>query len=203
VHVSRLRKALGGGDIVARTPAGYRLRARPGEFDAERFERLVAAGRRALAGGQPEQAAAVLREALSLWRGPPLAELAFEYPMRRVLDIWIATRDLALLSPPPSRPAGPATSTRRSSRARPRSDAPDRRQQRGSRSAAAGIAGATVAEPAGRLAARSLASALERAGASIRHRGLAGVADPGLSRVWTTASVLSFDHTYNARSEGG
>ena len=78
VHVSRLRKALGGGDIVATTPAGYRLRVEPGELDSERFNALVATGRDALAAGEPEHAAAVLREALNLWRGPALAELAFE-----------------------------------------------------------------------------------------------------------------------------
>src|SRR5690349_11566728 len=77
VHVSRLRKALGGGDIVSTTPAGYRLRVEPGELDSERFNALVATGREALAAGEPEHAAAVLREALNLWRGPPLAELAF------------------------------------------------------------------------------------------------------------------------------
>ena len=35
------------------TPAGYRLRVRPGELDAERFARLVEDGRRALAAGEP------------------------------------------------------------------------------------------------------------------------------------------------------
>jgi WD40 repeat protein/DNA-binding SARP family transcriptional activator len=78
VHVSRLRKALGDGDVVATTPAGYCLRVRPGELDAERFEHLVEDGRRALAEGRAEHAAKVLREALVLWRGPPLAELALE-----------------------------------------------------------------------------------------------------------------------------
>ena len=78
VHVSRLRKALGDGAILTTTPAGYRLRVRPGELDADRFERLVGDGRRAAEGGQPEDAADLLREALSLWRGPPLADLAFE-----------------------------------------------------------------------------------------------------------------------------
>jgi WD40 repeat protein/DNA-binding SARP family transcriptional activator len=78
VHVSRLRKALGDGDVVTTTAAGYQLRVRAGELDAERFEQLVERGRRALAAGQAEEAAAVLREAESLWRGPPLADLAFE-----------------------------------------------------------------------------------------------------------------------------
>jgi DNA-binding SARP family transcriptional activator len=78
VHVSRLRKALGGGEIVERTAAGYRVRVSSGELDLECFERLVEDGRRAFADGQPERAAAVFREALGLWRGPPLAGLEFE-----------------------------------------------------------------------------------------------------------------------------
>jgi WD40 repeat protein/DNA-binding SARP family transcriptional activator len=78
VHVSRLRKALGDGNIVTTTPAGYRLRVQPDELDAERFERLIEDGRRALSAGRPDEAADVLREALALWRGPPLADLAFE-----------------------------------------------------------------------------------------------------------------------------
>ena len=78
VYVSRLRKALGDPEAIATTPAGYRLRVRPQELDAERFERSLEAGRSALGAGRPEQAAALLGEALGLWRGPPLAELEFE-----------------------------------------------------------------------------------------------------------------------------
>ena len=78
VHVSRLRKALGDPEAVSTTPAGYRLRVRPGELDAERFARGVAEGRRALEAGDAERAGVVLREALELWRGPALADLAFE-----------------------------------------------------------------------------------------------------------------------------
>src|SRR4051794_33968925 len=78
VYVSRLRKALGDPAAIETTPAGYRLRVRPQELDAERFEDGVEAGRRALGDGRPEQGARLLREALELWRGPPLAELEFE-----------------------------------------------------------------------------------------------------------------------------
>jgi DNA-binding SARP family transcriptional activator len=78
VHVSRLRKALGSGGRVSRTAAGYRLRVEPGELDSERFEQLTAAGRRALAGGDSQHAGALLREALELWRGPPLDDLGYE-----------------------------------------------------------------------------------------------------------------------------
>src|SRR3954462_11938093 len=78
VYVSRLRQALGDPEAIETTPAGYRLRVRPQELDAERFEDGVEAGRRALGDGRPEQGARLLREALELWRGPPLAELEFE-----------------------------------------------------------------------------------------------------------------------------
>jgi len=77
VHVSRVRKALGDPDVLVTTPAGYRLRVHPGETDAQRFEREVAAGRQALAAGRPERAADVLRDALALWRGAPLGEFAW------------------------------------------------------------------------------------------------------------------------------
>src|SRR3954464_1789374 len=76
VYVARLRKALDDPGVLATTPAGYSLRVRPGELDAERFEERVATGRDALAKGRAEEAAGELREALELWRGPPLAELA-------------------------------------------------------------------------------------------------------------------------------
>ena len=73
VYVSRLRKQLGDGRLVTRTP-GYLLRVEPSELDAARFEQLAAdAGR-----GPPAQAAELLREALSLWRAPPLADVAYE-----------------------------------------------------------------------------------------------------------------------------
>src|SRR5215218_7839429 len=77
VYVSRLRRALGAEELVATTAAGYLLAVRPGELDAERFERLVDQGRQALANGRAADAGALLRDALDLWRGAPLADLAF------------------------------------------------------------------------------------------------------------------------------
>ncbi|RQX19505.1 protein kinase [Micromonospora ureilytica] len=74
-QVSRLRQALSAEhDPVELHPAGYRLAVDPGDVDAYRFERLAEAGRRALADGDWSRAAAVLREALELWRGPALAD---------------------------------------------------------------------------------------------------------------------------------
>ncbi len=84
VYVSRLRHALEGahgngaeGVIVTRG-GGYLVRVGPGELDLSRFERLVEEGSEALADGAPERALERLREALGLWRGPPLAEFAYE-----------------------------------------------------------------------------------------------------------------------------
>ena len=72
-HVSRLRKTLGTGRIVTREP-GYLIRVGSDELDLLRFERLIAEAN----GAQPERAATLLREALGLWRGPALADLAHE-----------------------------------------------------------------------------------------------------------------------------
>lgn len=55
---------------------GYRLRIEPGELDWDRFTRAVADGRAAATAGDHRAGAARLAEALALWRGPPLADLA-------------------------------------------------------------------------------------------------------------------------------
>ena len=57
---------------------GYVLRVEPGELDADRFEQLHAEGRAAIDAGDHTAAATRLREALALWRGPPLADLSYE-----------------------------------------------------------------------------------------------------------------------------
>src|SRR5881396_528159 len=65
-YVSQLRKLLGAQRIETRSP-GYSVRVDAGELDLARFERLVQRG-------DPE----ALHEALALWRGPALADLAYE-----------------------------------------------------------------------------------------------------------------------------
>jgi DNA-binding SARP family transcriptional activator len=72
--VSRLRRVLPEPARLVASPAGYRLDA--DAVDAEEFERLAAAGHAALVGGDPARAAALLGEALALWRGPALVEVA-------------------------------------------------------------------------------------------------------------------------------
>jgi DNA-binding SARP family transcriptional activator len=71
--VSQLRKVLGP-EILETKPPGYRLRVRPGEIDLDRFRLLVEHARTQ----PPPDRARKLREALALWRGPPLADFAFE-----------------------------------------------------------------------------------------------------------------------------
>jgi DNA-binding SARP family transcriptional activator len=77
VNVSRLRKALAQDVLATRSP-GYVVRVEPDELDLHRFERLMDEGRSLLARGLAADASERLREALSLWRGPALAEFAYE-----------------------------------------------------------------------------------------------------------------------------
>ncbi len=62
--------------IVSRSP-GYLLAVPPESIDAVVFERMVGEGR-VLAGSDPEAAGRLLREALTLWRGPALADFTYE-----------------------------------------------------------------------------------------------------------------------------
>jgi predicted ATPase/class 3 adenylate cyclase/DNA-binding winged helix-turn-helix (wHTH) protein len=81
MHVSRLRKALptgAAGDLVVTRERGYVLELDPERLDSNRFEALLADARTELAASHPERALAALEEALSLWRGEPLADLAYE-----------------------------------------------------------------------------------------------------------------------------
>ena len=80
VAVSRLRRALGdgagAGAMLHTRRGGYSLELEPGQLDAAMFESLLEQGRDLLAQGDPGEASARLREALGLWRGPPLVDLA-------------------------------------------------------------------------------------------------------------------------------
>jgi DNA-binding SARP family transcriptional activator len=73
VYVSRLRKQLGNSRLATHAP-GYMLRVEASELDLARFEQLADEARRADA----RAAARKLRDALALWRGPPLADLTYE-----------------------------------------------------------------------------------------------------------------------------
>ena len=72
----RLRSAQGArARCRSYAPPGYVLDVDRERVDLHRFERLVA---QAAEGGDAEKRSSLLREALGLWRGPPLADLAFE-----------------------------------------------------------------------------------------------------------------------------
>ena len=75
--VSRLRRLLPPGRLVTTSP-GYMLRLFPAELDAAQFEQLIFEGRDALAAGAAAEAVQLLDQAISLWRGPPLADFRYE-----------------------------------------------------------------------------------------------------------------------------
>jgi class 3 adenylate cyclase/DNA-binding winged helix-turn-helix (wHTH) protein len=83
MYVSQLRKVLGDPgrrdlDVLVAQRPGYLIRVSENELDATRFAALYEAGHQALLRGEPAVASVKLREALSLWRGPALADFASE-----------------------------------------------------------------------------------------------------------------------------
>jgi WD40 repeat protein/DNA-binding SARP family transcriptional activator len=76
-QVAALRQELGRNGRLETQGRAYRLNVRPGERDVDRFEELVASGRAQLE-ADPDGAAEKLRQALELWRGPALSDLAYE-----------------------------------------------------------------------------------------------------------------------------
>jgi DNA-binding SARP family transcriptional activator len=75
VAVSRLRHALDVEGVLDTQPGGYRLHVASEQLDAARFEALHEQARELAAAGDAAGAAAGLRQALSLWRGSPLADV--------------------------------------------------------------------------------------------------------------------------------
>ena len=73
-YVSHLRKVLGHDRIQSQTP-GYRLRLDASELDTARFDALLKDAKKALP-IDPNIAVGTLDDALALWRGPALADLA-------------------------------------------------------------------------------------------------------------------------------
>ncbi|MDA0158851.1 AAA family ATPase [Solirubrobacter ginsenosidimutans] len=86
LYVSHLRKAFGEEDVIATHGRGYELRLARQDVDAGRFERLLAQG--------------AAREALRLWRGSPLADVAgepFAAPeIRRLQELHTAALEVAI-----------------------------------------------------------------------------------------------------------
>jgi DNA-binding SARP family transcriptional activator len=76
-QISELRKLLGASAIETRAP-GYVIRLAPEQLDLKRFERRTDDATRELERGAVHQAATAYAEALDLWRGLALADLAHE-----------------------------------------------------------------------------------------------------------------------------
>ena len=97
--ISQLRKALGRDAIESRGTA-YMALFEPDGLDLHVFERLARAGSVALDDGHFEQASGLLREALALWRGPALADLAdqpfLEHEAARLEEMRLLALERAL-----------------------------------------------------------------------------------------------------------
>jgi DNA-binding SARP family transcriptional activator len=78
VRIHELRKTLGHDAVLVTRAPGYLIRLQSDDLDLHRFERLLDEGRRSLEAGAPGDATRALDEALGLWRGPPLADVAYE-----------------------------------------------------------------------------------------------------------------------------
>ena len=82
VYISKLRRLLGDGgsgeSALVTAPPGYLLRLAPGTLDADEFERLLVEGKSALRSESFAEAEMILANAVALWRGPALADLASE-----------------------------------------------------------------------------------------------------------------------------
>jgi DNA-binding SARP family transcriptional activator/ABC-type transport system substrate-binding protein/streptogramin lyase len=97
VQVSRLRKAFEPDELVMTRSGGYVLEVDPEDVDAHVFERLLDEGRRENAAGRPTVALEVLDRAVALWRGAPLADVAYEEfahaEVRRLEELRLAATE--------------------------------------------------------------------------------------------------------------
>lgn len=102
--VSRLRRALeaedGADDVLVTVPGGWRLALGREEVDATRFDDLAADAQEQADTGRTDSAAALLREGLALWGGPPFGDLA-DHPMfaaerARLEERRLTARELSL-----------------------------------------------------------------------------------------------------------
>jgi YVTN family beta-propeller protein len=77
-YVSRLRAAFGDAPLIATRERGYIVERDACELDADRFAELVRAARAAVAADELDEALKAFDEALGLWRGEALGDLALE-----------------------------------------------------------------------------------------------------------------------------
>jgi DNA-binding SARP family transcriptional activator len=80
-YVSRLRSLLDPEAALVAHGGGYAIKVQADQVDAARFERLVGVAREALSRGEAAAAAGRFGEALALWRGRALADVAEVEPL--------------------------------------------------------------------------------------------------------------------------
>ena len=117
VHVSRLRKTLRANgaaavdatdprgridrdDVLVTRPRGYMIRVEPDDLDLSQFEDLVRVGEQGLGDDDPGRAETLLSQALALWRGPALSDVAFgsfgEHELGRLDELRLRARELLI-----------------------------------------------------------------------------------------------------------
>ena len=93
-QISELRKALGPMSGIETRSPGYVIRLSSEQLDLSAFERVSKEAAESLSDGEAQRAAELLRQALGLWRGTPLADLTFESfaraPIERLEEIRLA-----------------------------------------------------------------------------------------------------------------
>ena len=96
----RLRDAGAPQDLIVTRAPGYVLDAPAGVIDAQRFEQLVAEGRRQLSCRRPREATRLLSEAQELWRGQAYSEVRDEpfarAEARRLEELFLAATELRI-----------------------------------------------------------------------------------------------------------
>src|SRR5215207_894985 len=95
--IARLRKVLGP-EVIETTASGYRLALSPTDVDSHAFEQLVQRARELLALREPDRAAYVLDEALSMYTGEPLEDLVGwdvgVLEAQRLLEVRLGAQEL-------------------------------------------------------------------------------------------------------------
>ena len=93
VAITRLRRTLGA-PVLRTVAGGYLLDVSPGDIDADVFQARAEEGRRALQAGDVPRARHILCEALGMWRGRALADVAYEQwaltEIRRLEELRLA-----------------------------------------------------------------------------------------------------------------
>jgi DNA-binding SARP family transcriptional activator/Tfp pilus assembly protein PilF len=84
-YVNRLRTLLGGAGLIQSRPEGYVIAVAAGDVDVGRLELLLERADQAAGAGDRHREVALLRQALGLWRGQPLADVASEALHRGVV----------------------------------------------------------------------------------------------------------------------